>query len=91
MSEYTVIAEISCAKINPEAALNKVCLARCADYCSYHSFVGSPKVVACLEKDGEFISCFPPLGDSVRDTIDEAMSNSHVPTGVSDHMNHWPG
>jgi Zn-dependent alcohol dehydrogenase len=29
MSEYTVIAEISCAKINPEAALEKVCLFGC--------------------------------------------------------------
>ena len=29
MSEYTVIAEISCAKINPEAALDKVCLFGC--------------------------------------------------------------
>lgn len=29
MSEYTVLAEISCAKINPEAPLNKVCLFGC--------------------------------------------------------------
>ncbi|KAG7350781.1 GroES (chaperonin 10)-like protein [Nitzschia inconspicua] len=29
MSEYTVIAEISCAKINPDAALEKVCLFGC--------------------------------------------------------------
>jgi hypothetical protein len=29
MSEYTVLAEISCAKINPEAALDKVCLFGC--------------------------------------------------------------
>lgn len=29
MSEYTVTAEISCAKINPEAALEKVCLFGC--------------------------------------------------------------
>ncbi|KAL3905497.1 MAG: hypothetical protein SGILL_009655 [Bacillariaceae sp.] len=29
MAEYTVIAEISCAKINPEAALDKVCLFGC--------------------------------------------------------------
>ena len=29
MSEYTVIAEISCAKINPEASLDKVCLFGC--------------------------------------------------------------
>jgi S-(hydroxymethyl)glutathione dehydrogenase/alcohol dehydrogenase len=29
MSEYTVLAEISCAKINPEAALEKVCLFGC--------------------------------------------------------------
>ena len=29
MSEYTVIAEISCAKINPAAALDKVCLFGC--------------------------------------------------------------
>jgi S-(hydroxymethyl)glutathione dehydrogenase/alcohol dehydrogenase len=29
MSEYTVLAEISCAKINPEAKLEKVCLFGC--------------------------------------------------------------
>lgn len=29
MSEYTVVAEISCAKINPAAALDKVCLFGC--------------------------------------------------------------
>ena len=29
MSEYTVLAEISCAKVNPEAALDKVCLFGC--------------------------------------------------------------
>jgi len=29
MSEYTVLAEISCAKINPEAKLDKVCLFGC--------------------------------------------------------------
>ena len=29
MSEYTVLAEISCAKINPAAALNQVCLLGC--------------------------------------------------------------
>jgi S-(hydroxymethyl)glutathione dehydrogenase / alcohol dehydrogenase len=29
MSEYTVLAEISCAKIAPEAALNQVCLFGC--------------------------------------------------------------
>ena len=28
-SEYTVLAEISCAKINPEADLNKVCVLGC--------------------------------------------------------------
>ena len=29
MSEYTVVAEISCAKINPKAQLDKVCLLGC--------------------------------------------------------------
>ncbi len=29
MSEYTVLAEISCAKISPEAKLEKVCLFGC--------------------------------------------------------------
>ena len=29
MSEYTVIAEISCAKINPKADLKKACLFGC--------------------------------------------------------------
>ena len=29
MSEYTVLAEISCAKINPEAPLEKMCLFGC--------------------------------------------------------------
>jgi S-(hydroxymethyl)glutathione dehydrogenase/alcohol dehydrogenase len=29
MSEYTVLAEISCAKINKDAALNKVCIFGC--------------------------------------------------------------
>jgi S-(hydroxymethyl)glutathione dehydrogenase/alcohol dehydrogenase len=29
MSEYTVVAEISCAKINRDAALNKVCVFGC--------------------------------------------------------------
>lgn len=28
-SEYTVLAEISCAKINPEAPLEKMCLFGC--------------------------------------------------------------
>jgi len=29
MSEYTVLAEISCAKVNPKAALDKICLFGC--------------------------------------------------------------
>mgnify|MGYP000487924106 CR=1 FL=1 len=41
-----------------------------------------------LEKDGQYIKAYPPLGDGVRDAYDEACSNTYTPWGISDHDRH---
>jgi S-(hydroxymethyl)glutathione dehydrogenase/alcohol dehydrogenase len=43
-SEYTVVAEISCAKINPEAPLNKVCLLGCGISTGYGAALNTANV-----------------------------------------------
>lgn len=43
-SEYTVLAEISCAKINPAADLNKVCVLGCGVATGWGAALVKPKV-----------------------------------------------
>jgi len=44
--------------------------------------------VNCLEKGGEFVKQFPPLGDSVRDMCDAAASSKKNPWCIGDHDRH---
>lgn len=43
-SEYTVVAEISLAKVNPRAPLDKVCLLGCGITTGYGAAVNTAKV-----------------------------------------------
>ena len=41
-----------------------------------------------LEKDGEYMRCYPPLGDMIRDIYNEACKNSSNHWGLSNHDRH---
>jgi len=41
-----------------------------------------------IENYGLYITAFPPLGDSTRDTCDATCSNSNTPWGIRDHDRH---
>jgi len=41
-----------------------------------------------VEKDGQCVTCYPPLGDGARDAFDAAASNSETPWAISDHDRH---
>ena len=41
-----------------------------------------------IQKDGGYITAYPPLGDSIRNACDEASSNQFTPWKLSDHDRH---
>jgi len=56
---------------------------------SYHSHnAGNDKTILHIKKDEQCTRVFPPLGDNIRDTVDEAASNNNNPWGISDHDRH---
>ena len=72
-------------------ALNRACVERVEHCCS--SLKRTPtntdeNTVPCLQKDGDFIKAYPPLGDGIRDAFDAACSNSNTPWFMSDHDRH---
>jgi hypothetical protein len=54
-------------------AINRAYLATTAAYYSFHKHHGTTAKIY-LQKDGEYIKAFPPLGDSLCDTYDKACS-----------------
>jgi len=69
-------------------ATNRAHVERVTSYCSYgQSFPGSV-TRQHIEKDGECIRAYPPLGDAVRDTYDAASSSVNTRWGISDHDRH---
>ncbi|KAJ1918296.1 hypothetical protein H4219_002693 [Mycoemilia scoparia] len=52
-SEYTVVSEVSCAKVSPEASLEKVCLLGCGIPTGYGAVVNTAKV-----EEGSVIAVF---------------------------------
>ena len=70
-------------------AINRDYLERVQQCYSYASNgAGTCRRLPYIEKDGEFIRAFPPLGDAIRDVYDEACSSSNTPWKVSDHDRH---
>jgi len=45
-------------------------------------------ILPFLEKDGDYMRCYPPTGDMIRDLCDEASNSSNNPWGISDHDRH---
>ena len=66
-------------------AMNRAYLERVADYYSFNRNKECPKYI---DKDGQFITAYPPLGDLIRDIHDNAMSNDNNPWKLSDHDRH---
>ena len=54
--------------------------------CKAHGKEGEP--VVCIASDGEHKTNHPPLGDSMRDTYDQAASSVNTPKKISDHDRH---
>lgn len=75
------------------SAINKEYLRRLSEYLSYwqayrHVSAGDegrhePPIYPKL--DGEFITVYPPSGDSLRDLFDQACSSNKTSYGISDH------
>ncbi len=71
-------------------AINRSYIDRVEDY--YSSYRSKEEVKkepdVYIEKDGCYITAYPPLGDGIRDTYDTACSNSFTSWGISDHDRH---
>jgi len=66
-------------------AVNRSYLQRLENYFSCYK---AKSIDSYLEKDGEYIRTYPPLGDGIRDTYDQACSNNNTPWSMSDHDRH---
>jgi hypothetical protein len=62
---------------------------------SYYSYIKEKDLVKegeptmpYVDKDGSYLTCYPPLGDTIRDMYDEACSTNHNPWAISDHDRH---
>ena len=72
-------------------SINRAYIERVENYYSYYIVMekeGTGSIMPYLEKDGQFIRAYPPLGDAIRDAHDEACSNTYAPWGISDHDRH---
>jgi len=67
--------------------LNRSHLERTTSFYSYHASKGQ-KSLNYVPKDGSFITVFPPLGDWIQETYDDACNNSNNHWGISDHDRH---
>ena len=72
--------------------INKVYVRRLAEYLSFwkafNMVAGEDNQVEpprFPNKDGEFITVFPPSGDALRDLFDDAKASNYTSYGVSDH------
>ena len=71
--------------------MNREHLTRVSDCCSHNNTVRTDdqkKPPNHLRKDGECITCCPPLGDNTRDVCDEASLTENTPWGISDCSRH---
>lgn len=66
-------------------SVNRAYLLRVGDYYSCNVQTPATPTQRYIEKDGCFIRAHPPLGDTLRDTFDEATASSLNPWGISDH------
>jgi hypothetical protein len=70
-------------------AINRDYLRRVTTYYSFAVDKTNRKnVQQYLTKDGQFIRCFPPLGETIRDIYDQASSTAMNPWGISDKERH---
>lgn len=71
-------------------AINRSYAERVEDYYSYRSMhrKENEEPPSYVEHCGGYLTAFPPLGDTIRDTYDAACSCSHTPYGISDHDRH---
>jgi len=69
-------------------AINNNYLKKAASYYSFHIKIGSTTCSKYPEKDGEFITSYPPLGETIRDVYNEASSNNNLAWGIIDHDRH---
>jgi hypothetical protein len=72
-------------------ALNRSYVERVSDY--YSSLAekteeSATSIATYIQKDGEFITCYPPLADTIRDMYDDAFNTNHNPWLISDHDRH---
>jgi hypothetical protein len=73
-------------------AMNRAYIVKVASYYSClaenRQAMDTASIVPYIEKDGYFITCYPPLGDTIRDIYDEACTTSNNPWLISDHDRH---
>jgi hypothetical protein len=68
-------------------AINRCYIERVSSYYSFYDGT-SGTLEDYIEKNGEYLKSFPPLGYTIRDIYDEATNNPHNPWHVSDHDRH---
>jgi len=73
-------------------AMNRSYLEKVDNYYSFHKAnyksTAGIEVEPYVEKDGTYITAYPPTGDSIRDAYDKACSSRNNPWLLSDHDRH---
>ena len=70
-------------------AINRAYIERIQHYYSSYKLHKKEGIPICyIEKDGQYITNYPPLGDGIRDTYDLAASSKNTPWKLSDHDRH---
>ena len=69
-------------------SINRAGLRRVSSCCSYHATMSKEKAPEHIDKNGECMRAFPPLGDGIRDICDKASSSSNTPWSISDYNRH---
>ena len=68
-------------------AINRAYVDRVSHYFSSYA-LHKTKATSYGDKNGHYITCYPPLGDTVHDAYDKASSYSYNPWGLSGHDRH---
>jgi len=66
-------------------AINRSYIERLEAYCSSYKRKEGAVPNVYLEKNGEHVKAYLPLGDAIRDAYDVASSNDNTCWGISDH------
>jgi hypothetical protein len=73
-------------------AMNRWYMERVTSYYSYLSEHQTERegkeAIPYVDKDGYYITSYPPLGDTIRDLYDEASNTNHNSWCISDHNRH---